>query len=232
MVARPPCHPFALIARQPVMGLSPRPIAGAYALGIFCRPQLRLGFFDMDGFELNKIVGALLGSVLVIMLISFVAELIYHVEEPEVAGYSIEVPEAEVADAGAEEEEMVSVLDLLATADVAAGESAVRRCASCHTFEEGGADGVGPHMWGVVNRPKGSVDGFNYSDAMAAVGSAGEVWGFEELDGFIANPRGYLDGTTMGFAGIRDVEDRADILAYLNTLQAEPIDLSTVAATQ
>jgi cytochrome c len=98
----------------------------------------------MDGFELNKIVGALLGSVLVVMLVGFIAELLYHVDEPEVAGYSIDVPEVEVADASAEEEEMVSVLDLLATADVAAGESAVRRCASCHTFEEGGSDGVGP----------------------------------------------------------------------------------------
>ncbi|MFK7793376.1 MAG: cytochrome c family protein [Devosiaceae bacterium] len=185
----------------------------------------------MDGFELNKIVGAILGSVLVIMLVSFVGEIIFHKEAPEVAGYSVDVPEVEVADA-AEEEEMVSVLDLLATADVAAGESAVRRCASCHTFEEGGADGVGPHLWGVLNRAKGAVGGFNYSDAMAAVGADGQVWGFEELDGFIANPRGYLDGTTMGFAGIRDVEDRADILAYLNSLQASPIDLSTVAATQ
>ncbi len=185
----------------------------------------------MDGFELNKIVGALLGSVLVVMLISFVADYVYYIEEPEVAGYSIDVPEVEVASEEVEEE-MVSVLDLLATADVAAGESAVRRCASCHTFEEGGADGVGPHMWGVVNRAKGAVEGFNYSDAMMAVGAAGEVWGFEELDGFIANPRGYLEGTTMGFAGVRDVEDRADILAYLNSLQAEPIDLSTITATQ
>lgn len=185
----------------------------------------------MDGFELNKIVGALLGSVLVVMLIGFVAELVYHVEEPEVAGYSIEVPEEEVAEA-AEPEETVSVLDLLATADAAAGESAVRRCASCHTFEEGGADGVGPHLYGVVNRPKGAVDGFNYSDAMQEVAAEGQVWGFEELDGFIANPRGYLEGTTMGFAGVRDVEERADILAYLNTLQADPVDLSTVSATQ
>jgi cytochrome c len=192
----------------------------------------QIGIFDMDGFELNKIVGALLGSVLVVMLIGFVAELVYHVEEPEVAGYSIDVPETETADAAAEPEETVSVLDLLATADVAAGESAVRRCASCHTFEEGGADGVGPHLYGVVNRPKGSVDGFNYSDAMQEVAAAGQVWGFEELDGFIANPRGYLEGTSMGFAGVRDVEDRADILAYLNTLQAEPVDLSTVSATQ
>ncbi|MEM6712738.1 MAG: cytochrome c family protein [Pseudomonadota bacterium] len=185
----------------------------------------------MDGFEINKIVGALLGSVLVAMLIGFSAELIYHVDEPEVAGYSIDVPEEEVVEV-AEVEEQVSVLELLATADVAAGESAARRCASCHTFDEGGADGVGPHMWGVMNRPKGAVDGFGYSDAMAAVGAAGEVWGFEELDGFLENPRGYLDGTSMGFAGIRDGEDRADIIAYLNSLQAEPIDLSTVSATQ
>ena len=186
----------------------------------------------MDGFELNKIVGALLGSVLVLMLVSFVGELVFHEDAPEVAGYSIAVPEVEVADTSASEEPEVSVLDLLATAAVAAGDSAVRRCASCHTFTEGGADGVGPHLYGVVKRPKGAVAGFNYSDAMAAVGAEGQVWGFEELDGFITNPRGYLDGTTMGFAGIRDVEDRADIIAYLNTLQATPIDLSTVSATQ
>ncbi len=185
----------------------------------------------MDGFELNKIVGALLGSVLVLMLVSFVGEIIFHHDEPEVAGYSIDVPEETVADAS-EPEEMISVLDLLATADVASGEAAVRACTSCHSFDEGGADGVGPHLWGVLNRAKGGVGGFGYSSAMEEVGAAGEVWGFEELDGFLANPRGYLSGTTMGFAGVRDVEDRADILAYLNTLQAEPIDLSTVAATQ
>ncbi len=185
----------------------------------------------MDGFELNKILGAVLGSVLVVMLVSFVGEIIFHKDAPEVAGYSVDIPEV-VADAGEEAEEMVSVLDLLATADVASGEAAVRACSSCHAFEEGGADGIGPHMWGVVNRPKGSVDGFNYSDAMAAVGDAGEVWGFEELNGFLENPRGYLSGTSMGFAGVRDIEDRANILAYLNSLQAEPIDLSTVAATQ
>ncbi|MBV6659099.1 MAG: cytochrome c family protein [Devosiaceae bacterium] len=185
----------------------------------------------MDGFELNKIMFAVLGSILVVMLVSFVSELIFYQSTPEVAGYSIEVPDAEVADAGAEEE-MVSVLDLLATADVAAGEAAVRACTSCHSFNEGGPDGVGPHLWGVLNRAKGGIDGFNYSSAMEEVGAAGEVWGFEELDGFLANPRGYLSGTTMGFAGVRDVEDRADILAYLNSLQAEPLDLSTVSATQ
>ena len=185
----------------------------------------------MDGFELNKILGAVLGSVLVVMLVSFVGEIIFHKDAPEVAGYSIDVPDV-VADAGGEAEEMVSVLDLLATADVASGEAAVRACSSCHSFDEGGPDGIGPHLWGVVNRPKGAVDGFNYSDAMNEVAAAGQVWGFEELDGFLENPRGYLNGTSMGYAGVRDVEDRADILAYLNSLQAEPIDLSTVAATQ
>lgn len=184
----------------------------------------------MDGFEINKIMGAVLGSILVVMLIGFAAELIYHVEEPEIAGYSIDVPEetTEVA----EEEEVISVLDLLATADVAAGENAVRRCASCHTFEEGGADGVGPHLWDVVNRAKGGVDGFGYSSAMEEVGAAGQVWGFEELDGFLASPRTYLEGTTMGFAGVRDVQDRADIIAYLNTLSASPAPLPEPAATQ
>ncbi|MEM6381523.1 MAG: cytochrome c family protein [Pseudomonadota bacterium] len=185
----------------------------------------------MDGFELNKIMFAVLGSLLVIMLVSFISELAFHSSEPEVAGYSIDVPE-ETEVAGAEPEEMVSVLDLLATADVGAGEAAVRACSSCHSFEEGGPDGIGPHLWGVVNRPKGAVDGFGYSSAMDEVAAAGEAWGFEELDGFLANPRGYLSGTSMGFAGVRDVEDRADILAYLNSLQAEPIDLSTVSATQ
>lgn len=186
----------------------------------------------MDGFEINKIMGALLGSVLVIMLVSFASELIYHVEDPAVRGFSIDVPEVAVAETDAPAEPEVSVFDLLATADVAAGESAVRRCASCHTFEEGGADGVGPHMWGIFNRAKGSVEGFNYSDAMQAVGDAGQVWGVAELYGFLANPRGYLAGTTMGFAGVRDSEDRADIIAYLNTLQATPVDLTTLSATQ
>ncbi|MEM1284369.1 MAG: c-type cytochrome [Cohaesibacteraceae bacterium] len=185
----------------------------------------------MDGFELNKIMGAVLGSLLVVMLIGFAAELIYHVDEPEVAGYSIDVPEEETAEAE-EPEVMVSVLDLLATADVGAGERGVRRCASCHTVEEGGADGVGPHLWDIVNRAKGAVAGFGYSSAMEDVAAAGEVWGFEELDGFLASPRDYMPGTTMGFAGIRDAEDRADLIAYLVTLSNSPAALPEPAATQ
>ena len=109
--------------------------------------------------------------------------------------------------------EEVSLDELLASADLGRGARQFNKCAACHKLEEG-ANGTGPHLYGVVGRPKASVDGFGYSGAIGT----DDVWSPENLSAFIENPRGYAPGTSMAFAGLKSPEDRADLIAYLDSI--------------
>jgi cytochrome c len=177
----------------------------------------------MDSFELNKIMGAVLGTLLFVMGAGFVAEAIYHPIENRGPGYDL--PEPEVAEAGGAEEAAPAVPlgVLLASASAERGATAVKKCASCHNFNEGGANKQGPGLYGVVGRLEGSHEGFAYSDGMLAHNAAGDTWTYENLDHFLTKPSDYVPGTKMNFAGVRTPEERADILAYLQTLSATPV---------
>lgn len=178
----------------------------------------------MDSFELNKIIGAVLGTLLFVMGVGFLAEAIYHPIQNNGPGLSL--PEPAVADGhgGAPVEEAGPPLAvLLASADPAAGQTAVRKCASCHNFAEGAGNKQGPELWDVVGRVIGGHPGFAYSAAMQEQQAAGEIWTFEHLDEFIEAPKGDIPGTKMSFAGVKDPVERANILAYLQTLSATPV---------
>jgi len=110
----------------------------------------------------------------------------------------------------------------LAAADVERGKAAAKKCASCHTFDKGGKNGVGPNLWNVVMAAKGHAEGFAYSQAL--LGTGGQ-WTYEALDAFLANPKAYAPGTKMSFAGISRPDERADLIAYLRTLADEPAPL-------
>ncbi|MCG6114351.1 MAG: c-type cytochrome [Mesorhizobium sp.] len=181
----------------------------------------------MDSFELNKLLGALLGAIFIVFSVSLISDTIFYSPTPATPGYVIEVPEQEVADEGPVEDGP-NVLALIADGDVAAGEAAFRRCTSCHTPEEGGANRVGPNLWDPVMTPIAAAEGFNYSSAMREFAAAEEVWTYEHLAGFLENPRGYVPGTTMSFAGIRDVQEKADLIAFLRTLSNDPAPLPEV----
>lgn len=113
----------------------------------------------------------------------------------------------------------------IAAADVAAGQTFAARCAGCHSMDASGANRVGPGLYDVVDRVIGAHPGYNYSPAMAALGTAGETWTYERLDEFLLNPRGDVPGTKMGFAGVPDAGDRANLIAYLRSLSADPAPL-------
>jgi cytochrome c len=188
----------------------------------------------MNSWEFNKIAGALLGTLLFVMGINMLASALFAPTIPEKPGF-----EVAVADTGATapaeeepEEEVVPLAMLLTEAAVEDGIRSARKCSSCHVFEEGGANRVGPVMWDVVNRPKGAVDGFGYSDAMMEVAAEGQVWGYDELDGFLENPRDYMPGTSMGFAGIRSPEERASLILYLRSLSGDPAPLPELASAE
>lgn len=171
-----------------------------------------------DTMTMTKVLGALCGSLLVFLLGGWAADIIYHGGE---GGHGEEhqqayVIEVEGADDGAAEEEVVEVdfAEVMASADAAKGEKVFSKCKACHKLEQG-ANGTGPYLYGVVGRDIGAVGDFGYSDAMAGHGGA---WTPEALSAFLENPKGYVPGTKMSFAGLKKVEDRANIIAYLETI--------------
>ena len=140
--------------------------------------------------------------------------------------YPIEV--AEVTDTGvvAAPAGPEPILALLAEADIAAGMKLAKKCTACHVFEEGGANKVGPALWNIVNADKGAIDGFGYSNALAAFGGA---WDYQALNAFLYKPKAYIEGTKMNFAGLKKPKDRANMIAYLRSLSAAPAALPTDA---
>lgn len=177
----------------------------------------------MDSFELNKIIGAILGTLLFVMGVGFLAEVIYHPIEGRGPGYPLPEPEGEVVAAAAVEEPAVPLGVLLASANVDQGATAARKCQSCHNFEEGAGNKQGPVLYDTVGRVIGSVEGFSYSDVMVSHREAGDTWTYEALDSFLLAPRDDMPGTKMNFAGVRSDEERANILAYLGSLSASPV---------
>ncbi|MBR1092356.1 cytochrome c family protein [Bradyrhizobium manausense] len=182
----------------------------------------------MDSFELNKILGAVLGTCLILLVTSFTAQALFSPKTPEKPGFEIAVKEeaGDKGGAGAAAAPAEPIEKLLQTASVEKGASAAKKCGACHTFEKGGPNRVGPNLYGIVGRARATEAGFNYS---AAIKAKGGDWSVDELNKFITNPKGYIPGTAMGFAGIQKDSERADVIAYLNTLSDSPKPLPTAA---
>ena len=190
--------------------------------------------------EMNKIAAAILLAGLIGMVTSKVTDMLYHPSgaeahaahgeaggEAEVKrGYSIDTSAIEAADAAgggvAAPTGAPNIMALLAVGgDVAAGESYFKKkCATCHNYEKGGANKTGPNMWNIVNRDKGSYDGFKYSKAMAEKEG---VWDYEALNQFLYKPKSWLPGTIMAYAGTRKDDERANLIAYLRSLHDAPL---------
>jgi len=164
----------------------------------------------------NKILGAALATAFVIIGVQQVTGAIYHTEAPEKMGYFVDAPE-EAAGGPAEVVLPPDWGTVLPAADLAAGEAAFARCQACHDAHSGGADKIGPNLWGVVGGPVMHRAGFAYSDAMATHKAEAPTWGYDQLDQFITAPGRYVPGTKMSFAGIRDQQTRINLIAWLRS---------------
>jgi cytochrome c len=182
----------------------------------------------MDSFELNKILGAILATCLGVLSINIAAGAIFAPVKPAKPGYDIAVPEQKPGGETkpADQEPQQPIEQLLAKADVGRGETSAKKCVACHTFTKGGKTLVGPNLWAVVGRPKASGAGFNYSPALKAKGGN---WTIDELNEFILSPKASVPGTNMTFAGVARGSERADLIAYLNSLSDNPAPLPKAA---
>jgi len=163
-----------------------------------------------DTMTFTKAAGGICGALLVFLLGQWAGDTLFHVEAHGEASYVIEV---EGGDEVAEVEE-VDFQTVLASASVDNGARVFRKCSACHKLVDG-ENGAGPHLYGIVGRDKASADGFSYSETLTSMDGA---WTPENLSGFLEKPSSYAPGTSMGFAGLKKVEDRADVIAYLDSL--------------
>ncbi|MEM7730226.1 MAG: cytochrome c family protein [Pseudomonadota bacterium] len=171
----------------------------------------------MDPLGNNKIFGAVLAAALAFMVIRMLPEIFLHTETPKVPAYIV----GELEAGGGEEEIELPFpqAEWVAAMDAERGARVFRNCTSCHVIEKGGPNGTGPGLWNVVGATKGTHAGFAYSEAMA---SRGTPWTFEDLDGYLENPKKWLPGTKMNFIGIRKESDRAAVIEYLRLAHDNP----------
>jgi cytochrome c len=179
----------------------------------------------MKSFEGNKIFAAILIALILYVGSGIVSKTVFHGEhgakEDATRAYPVMENQPVVAAAKTEAPKGPEPISaLLASADVAAGQALSKKCSACHSFDEGGPNKVGPHLWNIVGHPKASIEGFTYSAALKAM--AGEAWDYEKLNGFLYNPKAYAPGTKMGFVGLPDAQDRANMIAYLRSLSKDP----------
>lgn len=174
----------------------------------------------MNALEINKIVGAILVAALALTAIRLLGDAVIHPSMPDEDAYVIAAAPAG-GDEGTDSKPAgpEPVAPLLATASLENGETVSKKCVSCHTFEKGGPNKIGPNLWNIVGRDKANVAGFSYSSAMEA---AGGDWSYEEINKYLNNPRGYIPGNKMAFIGLKKVEDRAALIAWMRQQSDNP----------
>tara|TARA_B100000965_G_scaffold370655_1_gene358948 strand:+ start:589 stop:1116 length:528 start_codon:yes stop_codon:yes gene_type:complete len=165
----------------------------------------------MNSFEINKIITAILVTILVVFGIGKISNIIFDKGDKNIVAYKVEAPEGSAVQASTEAS--VDISALLALGDVEHGKKVFKKCAACHSVNAGGGNKIGPKLWNVMFRPVGAVTDYKYSKALT---DYGKEWSWEEMNGFLIKPAKWIKGNKMGFAGLKSEKDRASVILYLN----------------
>ena len=182
---------------------------------------------SMSVFEVNKILASIIVAIIIFVIIGLVGNFVIKInyDESLETAYKIDIPEAsaDLTTQIATNVEMVEAISLLlASASLEKGEKIFKKCGACHNNKKDSKSKIGPNLWNLINRQKASVSGFAYSKALSDYGGK---WTFEELNEFLYKPKEYIKGTKMNFAGLKDIEDRADLILWLRQYSDSPIPL-------
>ena len=171
----------------------------------------------MNFFEINKIITAILVTILVVFGIGKISDVIFDKDDKNIIAYKVEAPEGSAVQVSTESSLDISAL--LAMGDIAHGEKQFKKCKACHSIKQGGGNKIGPKLWNVMFRPVGAITDYKYSKALSTYG---KEWSWEEMNGFLVKPATWIKGNKMGFAGLKNEKDRASVLLYLNQNSDNP----------
>jgi len=174
---------------------------------------------------MNKIVVSIVLAVILVLAINKITDVIFHVEKPEKSAYqvaSITATSTTSTKTSSENSESGSIVALFAATSATDGEKIFKKCAACHSIDQGGANKIGPALWGVLGRQAGSISNYKYSKAMVTYG---KTWSFEEMNGFLIKPKDWIKGTKMSFLGLKNAKDRAAVILYMNEKTSSPLPI-------
>ncbi len=175
---------------------------------------------------MNKIIVSIVFAAILVLGINKITDVIFYVEKPEKSAYQVEsittVSNNTSSETNSTNSEAENIMALFASTNAAEGAKVFKKCAACHSITEGGANKIGPALWGVLGRAAGSVADYKYSKALAA---HGKNWSFEEMNGFLLKPKDWIKGTKMSFAGLKNAEERAAVILYMNENSNSPLPL-------
>ena len=173
----------------------------------------------MNSFEINKIITAVLLVVLLVFGVGKISDIIFEVKKPDVEGYKVEVKVGNATAAQTSSESQIDIAALLAMGDIEHGKKVFKKCAACHSINQGGGNKIGPKLWGVMFRTVGSISDYKYSKALSGYK---KEWSWEEMNSFLIKPSKWIKGNKMGFAGLKKEKDRASVILYLNQNSDSP----------
>ena len=176
---------------------------------------------------MNKIIVSIVLAIVLVLGINKITNVIYYVEKPEKSAYQVDsittVASSENSEENSIDTESGNIMALFASTSASDGAKIFKKCAACHSITQGGANKIGPALWGVLGRKAGSILDYKYSKAMAA---HGKPWSFEEMDGFLIKPKDWIKGTKMSFAGLKNAKERAAVILFMNENTDNPLPLN------
>ena len=175
---------------------------------------------------MNKIIVSIVFAIILVLGINKITDVIFYVEKPEKSAYQVANVTTSASTTSAETSSANSdtgnIMALFASTSAAEGAKVFKKCSTCHSVNEGGANKIGPALWGVLGRKAGSLSDYKYSKAMAAYGKS---WSFEEMNGFLIKPKDWIKGTKMSFAGLKNAKERAAVILYMNENTNNPLSV-------